>query len=209
MKVLLINGSPHEHGCTYTALREAADTLEKEGIETEFAWIGTNPVRGCISCGTCAKKDNNKCVFDDDVVNGITERAITADAYIIGSPVYYAGANGALRCVLDRMFYSANKTFKHKLGAGIANARRAGTTLTIDQINKYFQICQMPVVSSNYWPMTHGIAASDTEQDEEGLQAMRVLARNMAYMLKMGQAAKEAGVSEPETEDKIKTNFIR
>ena len=209
MKVVLLNGSPHKSGCTARALEEAARILREEGIETEFAWIGNAPLRGCQACGACAKKGNGRCVFDDDVVNTISAQMETADGYLIGSPVYYAGMNGALHAALDRIYYSNGKSMARKPGAGIASARRAGTTLTIDQINKYFQINQQPVISSTYWPMVHGKCAADVEKDAEGLHTMRVLARNLAYQLKMQQAAKTAGVTIPETEPKVMTNFIR
>ncbi len=209
MNVLLLNGSPNESRCTYTALRAVANELEANGIETEFAWIGTDAIRGCIGCGGCAKRGEGRCIFDDDVVNGLIEKAVSADGLVIGSPVYYAGANGALLSVLDRMFYAAGAKLRFKPGAAVASARRAGTTLTIDQINKYFQINCMPVVSSNYWPMVHGQSADDVRKDEEGLQIMRILGRNMAWMLQSLEAARAAGINAPEVEPKIKTNFIR
>lgn len=204
-KVLLINGSPHDQGCTYTALSEVAKSLEKYQVETEIAWIGKEAIRGCIACGACVRNGENRCVFDDDVTNSLIEKAIEADGLVVGSPVYYAGANGALISVLDRMFYSASSTFRGKPGAGIASARRAGTTLTIDQINKYFQISQMPGVSSNYWPMVHGRSPEDVLQDEEGLQIMRILGENMAWLLR----CIETGPALPQGEPKIATNFIR
>lgn len=209
MKVLLINGSPHERGCTYTALAEVAGALEECGVDTEIAWIGKNPVRGCIGCGGCARNGNHRCVFDDDVVNGLLEKAETADGYIVGSPVYYAGANGAVLAVLDRMFYAGSALMKFKPAAGVASARRAGTTPAIDQINKYFQMCSMPVVSSSYWPMIHGTAAEEAAQDAEALQTMRNLGRNMAWMLKCIEAGSEAGIEHPEPESGARTNFIR
>ena len=204
MKVLLINGSPHEKGCTYTALAEVAKTLEEEGIEAEIAWIGKGQVRGCIACGGCRKADDGRCVFKDDCVDELIGKAVEADGMIVGSPVYFAGINGALKCVLDRLFYSSSALLKGKPAAGVASARRAGTTLTIDQINKFFQIVQMPVVSSTYWPMIHGNTAEEAQQDAEGLQTMRVLARNMAWMLR-GLDRQEM----PITEEKVRTNFIR
>ena len=209
MKVVLLNGSPHKHGCTARALEEVAHTLQEEGIEAEFAWIGNQPLRGCQGCGGCAKKGDGRCVFNDDVVNELSAQMEAADGFVIGSPVYYAGMNGALHAALDRIYYSNSKGMSRKPAAGIASARRAGTTLTIDQINKYFQINQQPVISSTYWPMVHGVRADDVEKDGEGLHTMRVLARNLAYQLKMEQAARAAGITEPETEPKVKTNFIR
>ncbi|MBC5583395.1 flavodoxin family protein [Eggerthella sp. NSJ-70] len=204
MKVLLINGSPNEKRCTYTALSEVAGALEAQGVETEIAWIGRNPVRGCLGCGGCSKRGENRCIFDDDVVNGLIEKAVAADGLVVGTPVFYAGANGALLAVLDRMFYAASKALRFKPAAAVASARRAGTTPAIDQVNKYFQICCMPVVTSTYWPMVHGQSAEQVREDAEGMQIMRGLGTNMAWML---QAT--ASVPAPEVERKIMTNFIR
>ena len=202
MKVLLINGSPHKEGCTYTALSEVAAQLQKHEIETEIFWIGNQPIRGCIDCRSCWGK--GRCVFDDDSVNQCIQKIIQADGLVVGTPVYYAGANGALLAVLDRMFYAASARLRFKPAAAVASARRAGTTPAIDQVNKYFQISCMPVVSSNYWPMVHGKTADDVAQDAEGLQIMRVLGRNMAWLLKA-----TAQVPAPEVEPKVMTNFIR
>lgn len=204
MKVLLINGSPNEKRCTYTALSEVADALEAHDVETEIVWIGREPVRGCIGCSGCAKRADNRCIFDDDVVNGLIEKAEIADGLVVGSPVFYAGANGALLAVLDRLFYAASSQLRFKPAAAVASARRAGAIEAVDQINKYFQISCMPVVSSNYWPVVHGQTADQVRQDMEGMQTMRVLGTNMAWML---QAA--AAVPVPPLEPKIKTNFIR
>lgn len=204
MKVLLINGSPNEKRCTYTALSEVAGALEAQGIETEIAWIGRNPVRGCLGCGGCSKRGDNRCIFDDDVVNGLIEKTVAADGLVVGTPVFYAGANGALLAVLDRMFYAASKALRFKPAAAVASARRAGTTPAIDQVNKYFQICCMPVVTSTYWPMVHGQSAEQVREDAEGMQIMRGLGTNMAWML---QAT--ASVPAPEVERKIMTNSIR
>lgn len=209
MKVLLINGSPHKDGCTNEALTEVAGALQAEGVETEIAWIGRDPIRGCQACGTCAQRGTGRCVFDDDVVNELIEKAQAADGLVVGSPVYYAGANGALLATLDRMFYAASASLRFKPAAAVASARRAGTTPTIDQINKYFQINCMPLAASNYWPMVHGRAAEDVRQDEEGLQIMRLLGKNMAWMLKSFEAARAAGIEAPKLEPKVMTNFIR
>lgn len=209
MKALLINGSPHKNGCTYTALSHVAKSLESEGIEAEITWIGNQPVRGCTSCGTCFREKTKRCVFNDDIVNQLLEKVEDIDALVVGSPVYYAGANGALLATLDRMFYAGGSLMHFKPAAGVSSARRAGTTLAIDQINKYFQINKMPVVSSNYWPMVHGSKAEDVLKDEEGLQIMRVLGQNMAWLLNCIKAGEEAGFNKPETEHKIVTNFIR
>ena len=209
MKVLLINGSPKKNGCTHTALSEIAQSLEANNVETEIAWIGHDPIRGCQACWTCSQRHNNRCVFDDDIVNTLLEKVETADGLIVGTPVYYAGANGAILATLDRMFFAGGALMKFKPAAGIASARRAGTTPAIDQINKYFQFNMMPVVSSNYWPMVHGTCPEDVKQDLEGLQIMRILGSNMAWLLQCIEAGKTAGISIPIPEKKIATNFIR
>ena len=194
----------NEKRCTYTALSEAAGALEAQGVDTEIAWIGRDPVRGCLGCGGCSKRGDNRCIFDDDVANGLIEKAVEADGLVVGTPVFYAGANGALLAVLDRLFYAASARLRFKPAAAVASARRAGTTPAIDQINKYFQINCMPVVSSNYWPMVHGRSVEDVRQDAEGLQIMRVLGTNMAWMLQATSA-----VPAPNVEQKIMTSFIR
>ena len=209
MKVLLINGSPNKERCTYTALAEVANTLQAEEFETEIAWIGRDPVRGCNGCGGCAKRGDARCIYDDDIVNDLIAKAEKADGIVVGTPVYYAGANGALLAVLDRMFYAASARLRFKPAAGVASARRAGTTPAIDQVNKYFQISYMPLVSSNYWPMVHGKSVDDVHQDQEGMQIMRTLGRNMAWLLRSLETARTHGVLNPEVEPKIMTNFIR
>lgn len=206
-KVLLINGSGNEHGCTYTALSEVAATLEKEGITTEIIQLGKDPVRDCIGCGACAKL--GKCVFDDDLVNRVHEKALEADGFVFGTPVYYAHPSGRILSFLDRLFYSGGGAFAFKPGAAVASARRAGTTASLDVLNKYFTIARMPVVSSNYWNMVHGNTPEEVKQDLEGLQIMRGIGQNMAWMIKCIEAGKAAGISYPQTEKKIKTNFIR
>lgn len=206
MKVLLINGSPHKEGCTYVALKEVAGALEKEGIETEIVWIENKPVGGCIACGTC--RNTGKCVIDD-VVNRIREKCETADAFVFGSPVHYAAMSGNMKGFMDRLFYSAGSTFYMKPAACVLSARRAGTTAAFDEMIKYFTISQMPVVSSRYWNMVHGAMPEQVAQDEEGLFTMRVLGRNMAYMLKCMEAGKAAGVELPEKEEVVWTNFVR
>lgn len=211
MKVLLVNGSPHKNGCTYTALTEVEKTLNKEGIETEIFWIETKPIAGCIACKTCVK--NGKCVFDD-VVNEFVSKSKDADGFIFGSPVHYAGASGAITSFMDRAFYSAfcggkGDYFMYKPAAVISSARRAGTTATYDQLNKYFGICQMPIISSRYWNMVHGTTPEDVAKDEEGMQIMRILGRNMAYYLKCIEVAKQNGIKLPEQEATNFTNFIR
>lgn len=206
MKVLLVNGSPHEHGCTDTALAEIAETLRQEGIASEIFWIGNKPLAGCIGCGFCRK--TGMCAFNDRV-NDFTELAEEFDGFIFGSPVHYAAASGALTSFMDRAFYSGSGALYLKPAAAVVSARRAGTTAAIDQINKYFLIAQMPVVPSQYWNMVHGSSPEDVKKDEEGLQIMRTLARNMAWMLRCREAGEKAGVPLPEREAKTATNFIR
>ncbi|MDE5778891.1 MAG: flavodoxin family protein [Lachnospiraceae bacterium] len=206
MKVLLVNGSPNEKGCTYTALSEIAKTLEGEGIETEIFHIGNKPVRGCIGCGGCK---NGQCVFDDDILNRLAERVKEADGYVFGSPVYYASPNGAMLAVMDRLFYSAGKYMAYKPAACIASARRAGTTATYDVLNKYIGINHMLMVPANYWNMVHGSKAEDVKQDLEGLQTMRTIGKNMAWLLNLLETGKANGIKHPKIEEKIRTNFIR
>ena len=206
MKVLMINGSPNSGGCTFTALSEIAQTLSQEGIESEIFQIGAEPVGGCTACGLC--RTEGKCVFDD-CVNRCIEKAAACDALIVGSPVYYASANGTLTAFLDRLFFSGARHFYLKPAAAVASARRAGTTATLDQLNKYFLISQMPVIGSQYWNMVHGSTPDDVRQDREGMQIMRTLARNMAYFLKCKAAGAAAGVPLPLREDVVRTNFIR
>lgn len=206
MKVLMINGSPNEKGCTYTALSEVAAALNAEGVETEIVSIGKQAIRGCIGCGGCAGK--KRCVFNDDMVNSLIEKMEQADGLIIGSPVYFASPNGNLISLLDRFFY-AGGCFAHKPAAAVASARRAGTTVTLDDLNKYFSIRQMPVVSSTYWNMVHGSKPEDVLQDKEGLQTMRNLGRNMAWLLKCMEAGKNNGILPPVAENADRTNFIR
>jgi len=208
MKVLLINGSPKAKGCTYTALCEVAGALEKENIETEIFHVGNKPIRGCMACGGCSGDNSGKCVYDDDTVNIALEKAKTADGFVFGSPVHYAAASGQITAFLDRFFY-AGKGFPYKPGAAIVSCRRGGSTAAFEQLNKYFTISNMPVVSSQYWNMVHGNTPEEVRQDLEGMQTMRVLGKNMAWLLKCIQAGKEAGVKLPEMESKARTNFIR
>ena len=211
MKVLLVNGSPHKEGCTYTALTEVAKTLKEEDIDTEIFWIGIKPLAGCIACKTCAK--TGRCAFKDSV-NDFLDIAKDADGFIFGSPVHFAAATGAITSFMDRVFYadlqSGMQSFYLKPAAAVVSARRAGTTATFDQLNKYFTIMEMPVISSRYWNMVHGAKPEDVEKDLEGLQTMRILARNMAFFLKCKEAGLKAGVSLPKREKSIIfTNFIR
>jgi multimeric flavodoxin WrbA len=206
----LINGSPHKEGCTYTALAEVEETLNKEGIDTEIFWVGNKPLSGCIACKTCAEK--KQCVFNDKV-NDFLDIAKNADGFIFGTPVHYAAASGAITSFMDRAFYSdmlaGRQSFYLKPAAAVVSARRAGTTATFDQLNKYFTISEMPVISSRYWNMVHGATPEDVKKDLEGLQTMRVLARNMAWFLKCKEAGIKAGVRLPEREEAMFTNFIR
>ncbi len=188
MKVLLLNGSPRTDGCTARALKEVEETLNKEGIETETIQVGNKDIRGCIACGSCGK--NGKCVFDD-LVNELAVKFEKADGMIVGTPVYYAGSNGTLLSLLDRLFYSTRFNKSMKVGAAVLSSRRAGSTSAFDEINKYFTISNMPIVSSTYWNEVHGFSAEDVEKDLEGLQTMRNLARNMAFMIKSIELGKE------------------
>lgn len=205
MKVLLINGSPKANGNTNRALEEIAETLKEENIETEILHIGNAVSHGCTGCGSC--KDE-QCIFDDDIVNEALKKMQEADGLIVGTPVYFASPSGSLISFLDRFFY-AGKSFAHKPAAAIAVARRAGTTASVDVINKYFTIRQMPVVSSRYWNDAFGQKPLQVEQDEEGMQIMRILARNMSWMLKVIDLGKKNGIMPPEMETVTSTNYIR
>lgn len=205
MKVLLINGSPKAKGCTYTALCEVAKALEEENIETEIFHVGNGAVRGCIGCGKCS---DNKCVFDDDTLNAGLQKAKDCDGFIFGSPVHYAAASGALTSFLDRAFWAGN-FWEYKPGAAVVSCRRGGASAALDQLNKYFTIRNMPVVSSSYWNMVHGNTPEEVKKDLEGIQTMRTLGKNMAWLLKSIEAGQKAGMSLPEKEPKVKTNFIR
>ena len=206
MKVLLVNGSPHQHGCTDRALREVTEALQQDGVETELFWVGNQPVGGCIGCGACAKL--GKCAFDG-VVNACAEKLDGFDGFVFGSPVHYAAASGNMTSFLDRLFYSAGGKMQHKPAAVVVSARRGGTTAAYEQLLKYPGICQMPIVSSCYWNMVHGQNAEEVEQDKEGLRTMRVLGHNMAYLLKCLEAGKAAGVTRAPQEPPVRTNFIR
>ncbi len=206
MKVLMINGSPNEKGCTYTALSEVAKTLEECGVESEIFHIGKAPVPGCQACFRCTK--SQRCVIGDGV-NEALDRMERCDGLILGAPVHYASPAGGALAFLDRMFYAGGRQLAHKPGAAVISARRAGTTAALDVLNKYFTISQMPVVSSTYWNMVHGNTPADVLQDQEGLHTMRTLARNMAWLLRCIEAGKAQGDVPPETEHKVWTNFIR
>jgi multimeric flavodoxin WrbA len=205
MKVLLINGSPHKEGTTYAALSEVKKTLESEGIEAEIIQVGQQPIRGCLACGSCYK--TGKCIIDD-CVNQVAEKFEQADGLIVGSPVYYAAPNGTLISFLDRLFYSTHFDRREKIGAAVVCARRGGCTAAFDVLNKYFSISGMPIVTSSYWNQVHGANASDAALDEEGMQCMRNLARNAAFLIKSIKLGKEQ-VGLPEREKGARTNFIR
>ena len=206
MKVLLVNGSPRAAGCTFTALSEVAKTLQEEGIETEIFQLGTKPVQDCIACMKC--RELQKCVFDD-VANELIEKAKGADGFVFGTPVYYAHPSGRVQSVLDRAFYAGGYAFACKPGAAVASARRGGTAASFDVLNKYFGIASMPVVSSTYWNMVYGKTPDEVRQDAEGMQTMRNLGRNMAYLLKCMEAGRAAGIAFPAQENSVRTNFIR
>jgi multimeric flavodoxin WrbA len=206
MKVLIINGSPHKNGCTYTALSEISGILSENGVDSEILHIGTEPLRGCIACGGCAK--TGRCVFDDPV-NEALEKMVSCDGLIIGAPVHYSSPAGSMIAFLDRMFYSGRGCFAHKPAAAVVSARRAGTTSSLDVLNKYFTISQMPIVSSTYWNMVHGYTPDDVMQDNEGMQTMRNLGRNMAWLLRCIEAGRDSGVLPPKAERGSVTNFIR
>ncbi|MBQ2821438.1 MAG: flavodoxin family protein [Thermoguttaceae bacterium] len=205
MKVLLLNGSPHENGCVFTALNEIAVTLKENGIDSEIFWIGNQPVRGCVACWGCRQEGSSGCVFRDDIYLPLVEKVKKCDGLIVGTPVYYAGPAGSLCALLDRLFFSASRYLRHKPAACVVNCRRGGASAAFDRLNKYFTINQMPVISSQYWNSTHGFTPDDVRQDLEGLQTMRTLARNMAYHL---QTNAETKIPLPEQETFVQTNFI-
>ena len=206
MKVVLVNGSPNEKGCTYTALKEMADEFGRQGVETEIVHIGKAAIHGCIGCGYCRKA--GRCIFDD-AVNALAEKLVEADGLVFGSPVFYAGISGQLKCFMDRLFYSQGARLAGKPAAAVASARRAGTTASIDALGKYFGISRMLTVGSTYWSMVHGNCPADVLQDREGLQTMRNLAREMAWLMRCIETARAAGICPPTPERTERTNFIR
>ena len=206
MKVLLFNGSPRPNGCTYTALCEVASALQQDGIETELVQVGAKPVAGCIACGKC--RGGNGCIFDDGV-NRLAERLDEFDGIVVGAPVYYAGPSGQSTAFLDRLFYSAGSKLTGKPGAAVVSCRRGGASAAFDRLNKYFSINSMPIVTSQYWNQVHGNTPDEVRRDEEGLQTMRTLGHNMAWLLRCIEAGKAAGITLPEREAPLRTNFIR
>lgn len=208
MKVLLVNGSPHEKGCTYTALSEVARTLNQQGVKVDIFWLGSKPISGCIGCGACTKL--GKCYMRDQV-NEFLEKASDADGFVFGSPVHFASAAGMMNCFMDRVFY-VNYTsgeLDYKPAAAVVTCRRGGSTAAFDQLNKYFTISNMPVVSSQYWNMVHGNTPEEIKKDLEGMQVMRTLGENMAWLMNSIRSGKSAGISYPERKTRINTNFIR
>ncbi len=206
MKVLLVNGSAHSGGCTYTALKEVEKALNKNGVATEIFQLGADPIAGCKGCGSCKKI--GKCIIDDQV-NEFLSKVDEANGFVFGSPVHFAAASGGLTSFLDRVFYVGKGKFAGKLGASVVSCRRGGAAAAFDQINKYFTISCMPVVSSQYWNQVHGNTPEEVKQDLEGMQTMRTLGNYMAWLLKCIEAGKDAGVPKPEKEETIATNFIR
>lgn len=207
MKVLMINGSPRQDGCTFTALSEIASSLNSQGIDTEIVHIGTKDIRGCIGCWKC--NELGRCVFND-TVNEIADKAAAADGMVLGSPVYFASVNGSMLSLLDRLYASAGDRMMYKPCAVVASARRAGTTATLDILNKYPLINEQPIVSSQYWTMVHGSNPEQVREDEEGMQIMRTLGRNMAWLLKCIESGKNNGISLPISKEEHKrTDFIR
>lgn len=209
MKVLLVNGSSHLNGSTYLSLLEAEKILNSEGIETEIFQVGSEGIPGCIGCAACAKNKSGKCLYKDDKVNELIEKAKEADGFIFGTPVHYAAASGNITSLLDRAFYSGAAAFRYKPGATVVCCRRGGGSAAFDQINKYFTINQMPIVSSQYWNSVHGAIGNEVEQDREGMQTMRTLGYNMAWLLKCIELGKENGIVPSSEEKKERTNFIR
>ena len=207
MNVLLLNGSPHERGCTYTALSAVAETMEHEGISTEIFWAGNEPVQDCVDCGACDTA--HACAYGGDGVNAFLAKAKKADGFVFGTPVYFSHPTGSILSFLDRALYGCRDLFAHKPGAAVAVARRAGNVASVDVLNKYFTIAEMPVVSSTYWNVAHGRAPGEVSQDAEGLQTMRNLAHNLAWLLRCIEAGKAAGITPPESERSSQTNFIR
>ena len=207
MKVVLINGSPNEKGCTFTALEEVGSALAESGISTEIIHVGGGAISGCTGCGACTR-NANRCVLPDGKVNQALDSMDTASGLVVGTPVYFASPNGALLSFMDRLFM-AGRAFTRKPAAAIASARRAGTTASLDAIHKYYSLAGMPIVSANYYNVIHGHTPDETRQDLEGMQTMRVLGRNMAWLLQSIQAGAAAGVQLPVAEAKIKTSYIR
>jgi len=206
MKVILINGSPHERGCTFTALSEVAGALNEGGVETSILHLGTQPISGCLGCKRCF---TTGLCFIDDVVNHFLALSDGFDGFVFGSPVHYASASGMISTFMDRVFYGKNSRFAHKPAAAVVSCRRSGATAAFDRMNKYFAISNMPIVTSQYWNMVHGYTPDEVRQDLEGMQIMRTLGRNMAWLLHSIEAGKRVGIPLPQIEKRVSTNFIR
>lgn len=206
MKIMLVNGSPHKSGNTYTALEKMSEQFSSLGADTEIYWVGNKPVSGCTGCGACFK--TGRCAVNDDV-NDFNDKARLCDGFVFASPVHYAAASGALTSFMDRAFYCSQGLYRLRPAAAVAVARRAGTTATLDQINKYFSISEMPVVSGRYWNMVHGREPGEVLFDEEGLQDLRIVAKNMVYLINCMKAGEKAGITPPGKETVTMTNFIR
>lgn len=209
MKVLMLNGSAHKNGTTCAALTEIGKVLEKEGIDWEIFQTGAAPIRDCIGCGQCRAGEKTGCIFGDDQVNEFVEKAKEADGLIFGTPVYYAHPSGRILSFMDRVFYSSGSVFAYKPAAGVAVARRAGTTASLDVLNKYFGISQMPTIGSSYWNLVYGMKGEEAVLDREDMQTMRNVGHNMAWLLKCIEAGRRSGISLPQTESGNRTNFIR
>lgn len=207
MKVLILNGSPHLNGCTATALSIVENELQQAGIETELVHVGHKDIHGCIGCYKC--RELGRCVFDNDPVNTLAQKFEQADGLLVGSPVYYGGPAGGILALLDRLFFSTSFSKRFKVGAAVVSARRAGTTAALDRLNKYFTLSEMPLASSRYWPMVHGNTPAEVQQDLEGCQIMRVLGRNMAFLIKAIRRQAETEGLPQEEPTRIATNFIR
>lgn len=206
MKVLLVNGSPNEHGCTYTALSEVAATLRKNGIDTEIVYLGKKPVAGCIACMKCFETGH---CFRDDLVRELQGRLDEFNAIILGSPVYYSNPTGQILSFAQRLFFCKENEMEGKLGASVVSCRRGGASATFESLNQFFTICNMPVVSSQYWNSVHGFTPDDVRKDAEGLQTMRTLGENMAWMLRCIENGKKNGISKPTYEPRLRTHFIQ
>ncbi len=207
MRVLMVNGSSNQFGCTYTALQMVADVLRSERIQTEIIWVGDSALQDCVRCNACQKL--GRCIYDDDIVNELIEKSKIADGFVFGAPVFYAHPGGRLLSVLDRLFYAGSKHLSYKPGAAVVSARRSGTTAALDVLNKYFTMNKMPVVSSHYWNEIYGRTPEETRQDVEGLQTMRVLGHNMAWLIKNIEIAQKSNIRPPEEIARQITNFIR
>lgn len=209
MKVMLLNGSPRGEMCTYTALKSMGEVFKENNIDFEIFNIGNGAIRGCISCGNCKKSEISHCIFDDDTVNSFVDKMKSSDALVVGSPVHYASACGAVSSFMDRASICGGKFFQYKPAACVVSCRRGGASATFDQLNKYFTILNMPIVSSNYWNMVHGNTPDEVLKDEEGIQTIKLLAENMVWILNLIESGKKNGILHPIPDDKIKTNFIR